>query len=116
MYKKDVYDYLEEHKGHETMLYIDDPHDKCGGMYFAFCEGTGDNLLHEDIEQGFVDYIDYCTFRLALDDHYEPAFVEDDGGMILLEKMYSEMTGKEIFNVIKDMIIIPEDAEVTVLT
>lgn len=116
MYRKDVYDYLNTHKGCETMLYVDDPYDRCGGLYIAFCEGTGDNLLEEDIQQGYVDYIDYCTFRLSCENHYEPAFVDDDGGMILLTKLYREMTGAEIFDAIKGMIVIPEDVEVTVLT
>ena len=29
---------------------------------FHAYEGTGDNLLYEDIEQGFVDYINYETY------------------------------------------------------
>ena len=43
-------------------------------------EGTGGNLLPEDVEQGYVDYIYYEQYDLEID------MPEADGGQILLEK------------------------------
>lgn len=44
-------------------------------------EGSGDNLLQEDIENGYVDYIYYDQYELGAD------VMEMDGGQILLEEM-----------------------------
>lgn len=64
-----------------------------------FDEGTGDNLLDEDIEEGYVDYIYYTVYDIDNLDEVK----EVDGGMILLEKPFREaylktfkdMNGKE---------------------
>lgn len=48
-------------------------------------EGTGDNLLEEDIDAGYVDYTYYEQYAL------EPDFPEVDGGMILLTTMFREL-------------------------
>lgn len=47
-------------------------------------EGTGDNLLPEDIEEGYVDYIYYEQYELSQD------FPEVDGGQVLLEEMFRD--------------------------
>ena len=44
-------------------------------------EGSGDNLLPEDIEDGYVDYIYYEQYGLG------PDMPEVDGGQILLERL-----------------------------
>jgi len=44
-------------------------------------KGTGDNLLREDIEAGYVDYLNWTKFQFE-----NGEFVEKDGGMILLEE------------------------------
>lgn len=44
-------------------------------------EGSGDNLLKEDIENGYVDYIYYDQYELGAD------VMEIDGGQILLKEM-----------------------------
>ena len=43
-------------------------------------EGSGDNLLTEDIENGYVDYIYYAQHELSVD------MPEVDGGMVLLKE------------------------------
>lgn len=43
-------------------------------------EGTGDNLLPEDQDQGYVDYIYYEQYELS------QGMAEVDGGQIMLEK------------------------------
>lgn len=47
-------------------------------------EGTGDNLLTEDIEAGYVDYIYYEQHNLDVD------FPEVDGGMVMLTELFQE--------------------------
>lgn len=48
-------------------------------QYFKIAEGTGDNLLEEDIEMGYVDYIYYTVYDSE---------GEIDGGMMLLEDYF----------------------------
>ena len=47
-------------------------------------EGTGDNLLDEDIKAGYVDYIYYDQHNL------EVAIPEVDGGMVMLTELFQE--------------------------
>ena len=47
-------------------------------------EGTGDNLLDEDIEAGYVDYIYYEQFVLDYD------IREVDGGQVMLTELFRE--------------------------
>lgn len=48
-------------------------------------EGTGDNLLDEDIEAGYVDYIYYEQYELG------PDISEVDGGQVMLTKPFREL-------------------------
>lgn len=45
-------------------------------------EGSGDNLLREDIEEGYVDYIYYEQYELGSE------IQEVDGGQVLLKEMF----------------------------
>ncbi len=45
-------------------------------------EGTGDNLLREDIAEGYVDYINYTIYDL------DNGIEESDGGMIMLKELF----------------------------
>ena len=47
-------------------------------------EGSGDNLLQEDIENGYVDYIYYSQYGL------DTGMPEAGGGMVLLEEMLGD--------------------------
>lgn len=47
-------------------------------------EGTGDNLLAEDIRNGYRDYIYYTIYAIDAD------LVEIDGGMILLSQLFKD--------------------------
>ena len=47
-------------------------------------EGTGDNLLTEDIDDGYVDYIYYEQHNLEVD------LPEVDGGMIMLTEPFQD--------------------------
>ena len=50
-------------------------------------EGTGDNLLPEDQDQGYVDYIYYEQYELSQD------MPEVDGGQVMLERWCETSTG-----------------------
>lgn len=60
-------------------------------------EGTGDNLLDEDIKAGYNDYI---MTNVYARDGYE--IVESDGGQLLLEEMYADMEQDEIIKRVLD--------------
>lgn len=60
-------------------------------------EGTGDNLLEEDIKQGYVDYIDSTIYKQEGSE-----LVEIDGGEIMLSKLYKDMTRREIARTVLD--------------
>lgn len=47
-------------------------------------EGSGDNLLDEDIKAGYVDYIYYGQHAVSID------LPEVDGGQVMLTKRFQE--------------------------
>ena len=63
------------------------------GRIFRIWEGTGDNLFAEDIEQGYVDYINYEIYQ-NIQAVYDQDY--DDGGMILLKQLYADMSAADI--------------------
>lgn len=62
-------------------IYIYVPETK---QIIRICEGTGDNLLDEDIEAGYVDYIYYDQFVM------DPEMREFDGGMVMLTELFRD--------------------------
>lgn len=67
-------------------------------FYLLLSEGDGMNLLEEDIEEGFVDYI--MADLYTEDDIDECLEIKDDaisfdGAQIMLEKMCDDMTMDE---------------------
>ena len=64
-----------------------------GDYIYHIAEGTGDALTEEDIEKGIVDYIYYDTYETIKDVAEDNIF---DGGCILLEKLYKDMSLEEI--------------------
>lgn len=94
--KSDFWFYTEEitdEKGNPTIFHVQ--------------EGTGDNLLAEDIEEGFTDYIYYDIFdgeiTYSMIDAYESGDdidtledMESDGGMVLLYNPYRDLTVQQI--------------------
>ena len=47
-------------------------------------EGTGDNLLDEDINEGYVDYIYYEQYDIG------DIIDESDGGQVMLTELFRE--------------------------
>lgn len=74
-------------------------------------EGTGDNLLDEDIEAGYVDYIYYEQHCVEID------FPEVDGGQIMLTELFQEKykSTKECIPAVLDMAYGDENMEYIVL-
>ena len=70
------------------------------GNYYHICEGTGDNLLEEDIAEGYIDYIYYEVF-FSLESIREND--EDDGGMVLLKVLYKDLTLRKIVSEVREM-------------
>lgn len=72
------------------MLFIDDDY------IYSAAEGTGDNLLDEDVAEGYVDYIMVNMYK------QEGAYLEEvDGGQLMLKKLVRDMTEEEIEQAIK---------------
>ena len=66
--------------------------------YIEVCEGDGTNLLEEDEEEGFVDYIYYTCYKRNTGDTFE----EEDGGQIMLKHLYQDY--KDISDIIRDVL------------
>lgn len=64
--------------GRYSDIFISIPEER---QVIRIAEGSGDNLLTEDIENGYVDYIYYDQYDLGAET------MEIDGGQILLEEM-----------------------------
>ena len=64
----------------DLFLYIPEAH-----QIIRIAEGTGDNLLEEDMDAGYVDYIYYDQYMLDID---MPA---TDGGQVLLKGMFRDL-------------------------
>lgn len=56
--------------------------------FIIIAEGTGDNLLPEDMDEGYVDYINYYTFDKT--DIFEENAFYDCGGMIMYKELIQE--------------------------
>lgn len=70
-------------------------------------EGTGDNLLDEDVEQG---YKDYAMLSLYTIDGDELALV--DSGQMMTDKLIAEMTDDEYAKKVKDYFGLYSDSKV----
>ena len=68
-------------------MVIIDPKQRC---MVVVSEGTGDNLLDEDVEQG---YKDYAMLSLYTIDGDELALV--DSGQMMTDKLIADMTDQE---------------------
>lgn len=84
--------------------------------FIKISEGTGDNLLREDIAEGFVDYmcIDGLEYDISgeLTESYDPV----EGGFCMLKELYQEKfkDEKDVIKYLKETDWIP-DVRYTVL-
>lgn len=73
--------------------------DKSTGYIYRITEGTGDNLLQEDIDDGYVDYIYYDYYASYEDIKDDCAY---DGGQILTKKLCADMSQQEFLGILCD--------------
>lgn len=62
-------------------------------------EGTGDNLLREDIEEGYVDYINFETWQVSC-----TGVEESDGGMVLTRTLVRDMRESDVIEMVLEEI------------
>ncbi len=79
--------------------------------FYKISEGSGDNLLKDDIEEGFVDYIMLDELEY---DGYE--FDEIDGSQVMLNELYQDKFNsvEEVIEYLKETEFIP-NVEYTIL-
>lgn len=74
--------------------------DEDGSIFLSFSAGTGDNLSREDVERGYVDYVNYTTYYLSNDLggnlYCEFGLKELDGGMLMTKQPVKEMSLKAL--------------------
>lgn len=58
--------------------------------FVLIAEGTGDNLLDEDIAEGYVDYIMYYIYDVKTVIHDMFRTDEEDGGQIMYTELVRE--------------------------
>lgn len=77
-------------------------------------EGTGDNLLKEDINEGYKDYVNYGTHTLTLQsegcEEVSAEFNYVDGGMVLFRALVKELNIGQIVNAVLEDFLYPYDA------
>lgn len=58
--------------------------------FVRITEGSGDNLLYEDIIEGYVDYINIDGLEFDGFDSFEESYDVIEGGMAMMRRMYQE--------------------------
>jgi hypothetical protein len=64
--------------------------------------GSGDNLLPEDREEGYVDYANYDIFKKHIPLDEDEASECDDGGMLMMKEPYADYTTEDIVALAED--------------
>lgn len=75
--------------------------------FFIIEEGTGDNLLPEDGQAGYVDYLNFDIYTMLIDaedtDAPKTLLIPEDGGMTLLKTLVHDITvGDVVTAVLKE--------------
>lgn len=83
------------------------------GLIVHAQSGTGDNLLREDLKAGYVDYIDWTSYRPTI--VFDLELEEVDGGMAMFKKYISDLTDETIISALKQEAGISPDAAYTVI-
>ena len=75
------------------LIYVGEPH----YQIVVAEEGTGDNLLPEDIKEGYVDYFMTSTYKQEGD---ELELI--DSGQMLCDKLIKDMETEEMIDLLMD--------------
>ncbi|MBP3899086.1 MAG: hypothetical protein J6D57_14795 [Mogibacterium sp.] len=80
------------------------------GLFIHAQEGSGDNLLREDIAEGYVDYIDWTSYRALWS--YADGFEIDeaDGGMAMFKEPVTQLPDEELLAALKYEAGIPDES------
>lgn len=78
--------------------------------YIAVTEGCGDNLTQEDINNGYVDYINFDEYVIKDD-----SITDRDGGLELLDQPYDSLSEQAIIEKICCAVGASADTEVVCL-
>ncbi len=73
---------IEIHADSDILIYVPDTEE-----FLHIYEGTGDNLLKEDISKGYVDYINIDILQYTSDGYLGEVI---DGEMLMLKEYYKE--------------------------
>ncbi len=82
------------------IMHVDD-NDKA--VYIRATEGTGDNLLQEDIDLGYVDYVNYTIYGTLKEAVIDDGENEIDGGMVLCSQLVADMYFDDILTNVLEM-------------
>lgn len=84
--------------------------------FIRITEGSGCNLLPEDIEEGYVDYINIDGLEYDGFDRLDECYDAVEGGMAMLEELYQDMfkTASDVIQYLIDNGWIP-DVNYTIL-
>ena len=77
------------------------------GKFVVITEGTGDNLFQEDIDAGFVDYVNYEVYATLEQARENEDAWSLDGGMVYLKELYQDLVISEVLSVMADEIGCP---------
>lgn len=83
------------------------------GLIMHAQSGTGDNLLKEDLKAGYVDYIDWTSYRPTI--VFDIELEEVDGGMAMFKKYISDLTDETLISALKQEAGLSPDAAYTVI-
>ena len=82
------------------------------GNFIHIQEGSGDALTKNNIDDGYIDYIDYTRFSLAGPEEIS----YKDGGQCLISEMYIDLSEEDIIqtvlnfenltDVVRDVVVI----------
>lgn len=83
------------------------------GQIIHVQEGSGDNLLKEDIAAGYIDYIDWTSYRPTI--VFDIELEEIDGGMALFREYVKDLSDDALIKALKFEAGLGPDAAYTVI-
>lgn len=69
------------------------------GLLLYVQEGSGDNLLSEDLSAGYVDYLDWTSYKVSAG--CDPELLEHDGGMAMFKTSISSLPDDALIKTLK---------------
>lgn len=78
--------------------------------YITIQEGSGDNLTQDDVDDGYIDYINYTKYSIN-----DGVISEVDGGMVLLTTYYTELSLENIIEIALDEADVSKDSAIICL-